>query len=119
MKLIRSAVVLLLVAALVGTAGIQHVTGQDKAKDAKAQDKDKDTKAKDDKAKDKDKDAKGQAVFELYKDRAGEFRFRLKDAEGELLAASGSGYKTKADCQAVIDAIKKEAAKAKVDDQSK
>jgi uncharacterized protein YegP (UPF0339 family) len=59
------------------------------------------------------------AVFEVYKDRGGEFRFRLKDAEGNLLAIAGKGYDKKADCQAVIDAIKKEAAKAKVEDETK
>jgi uncharacterized protein YegP (UPF0339 family) len=64
--------------------------------------------------KDKDKDA--TAVFEVYKDRADEFRFRLKDGEGTLLATSSTGYKTKADCVKVIEQIKKEAAKAKVED---
>src|SRR5262245_33732248 len=59
------------------------------------------------------------AVFELYSDKSGEFRFRLNDAEGSLLATSGKGYKTKPDCQKVIDTIKREAARAKVDDQSK
>jgi uncharacterized protein YegP (UPF0339 family) len=71
------------------------------------------------KDKDKDKD-KGKpaaaAVFELYKDSADEFRFRLKDDEGALLATSGKGYKTKAECQKVIDAIKRDAAKAKVEE---
>jgi uncharacterized protein len=59
------------------------------------------------------------AVFEVYKDKGGEFRFRLKDGDGNLLAIAGKGYEKKADCQAAIDAIKKEAAKAKVEDESK
>ena len=63
--------------------------------------------------------AAATAVLELYKDNAGEFRFRLNDDEGTLLATSGKGYKTKADCQKVIDTIKKGAAKAKLDDQGK
>ena len=67
----------------------------------------------------KDKAAATTAVFEVYKDRGGEFRFRLKDADGNLLAISGKGYDKKADCQAAIDAIKKDAAKAKVEDQTK
>jgi uncharacterized protein YegP (UPF0339 family) len=71
------------------------------------------------KDKDKDKDTKAVATFELYKDSANEFRFRFKDDDGELLATSGKGYKSKADCQKVIDAIKSSAAKAKVDDQTK
>lgn len=70
--------------------------------------------------KDKDKGkSEAATVFELYKDNAGEFRFRLKDGEGSLLASSGKGYRDKADCQKVIDTIKKEAARAKVDDQTK
>jgi uncharacterized protein YegP (UPF0339 family) len=68
--------------------------------------------------KDKPK-APATAVFEVYKDRGGEFRFRLKDADGNVLAISGKGYDKKADCQAAIEAIKKEAAKAKVEDESK
>ena len=58
----------------------------------------------------------GTAVFEVYKDRGGEFRFRLKDAEGNVLAISGKGYDKKADCQAVIETIKKDAAKARVEE---
>jgi uncharacterized protein YegP (UPF0339 family) len=69
--------------------------------------------------KDKPKPVSTTAVFELYKDRGGEFRFRLKDSEGTLLAISGKGYDKKADCQKVIDSIKQYAAKAKVEDDTK
>jgi uncharacterized protein YegP (UPF0339 family) len=69
--------------------------------------------------KDKGKDDKAVATFELYTDSANEFRFRLKDADGDLLATSGKGYKTKADSQKVIDAIKSSAARAALDDQTK
>lgn len=31
--------------------------------------------------------------FELYKDRRGEFRWRLKHANGNILASSSEGYK--------------------------
>jgi len=58
-------------------------------------------------------------TFEMYTDSAGEFRFRLKDADGLLLASSGKGYKTKDDCKKTIEMIQKEAAKAKIDDQTK
>ena len=74
---------------------------------ASAQQKDKD--------KDKGKDAAG-AVFEVYKDKGDEFRFRLNDGEGTTLAISGKGYKTKAECLKVIEEIKKDAAKAKVEE---
>jgi uncharacterized protein len=59
------------------------------------------------------------AIFEVYKDKGGEFRFRLKDADGNLIAIAAKGYDKKADCQKVIEAIKKEAAKAKVEDEEK
>jgi uncharacterized protein YegP (UPF0339 family) len=105
MQSLRTVLVLLVLAAVVGPAGRNFV-------DAQGQ-QDKDKKAQ----KDKDKPQAG-VVFELYKDTAGEFRFRLKDEFG-LLATSGKGYKTKADCQKVIETIRHEAAKAKVDDQTK
>jgi uncharacterized protein YegP (UPF0339 family) len=58
------------------------------------------------------------ATFELYKDRGGEFRFRLKDADGDQVAASHKGYKTKDDAAKVIATIKAEASRARVDDQT-
>jgi uncharacterized protein YegP (UPF0339 family) len=71
----------------------------------------------------KDKDKKSAeaatAVFELYKDSASEFRFRLKTGDGVLLATSGKGYKTMADCQKVISTIKSTAGKAKVEEVAK
>jgi uncharacterized protein YegP (UPF0339 family) len=66
-----------------------------------------------------DRTRRVSASFELYKDKAGEFRFRFKDGEGNLLASSGKGYEKKADCQKVIDLIKREASKARIDDQAK
>ena len=110
MKVIRNVMVLLVLAALAGTPGVQYTAAQDKGKNAKAQDKGKDAKGK---------DAKGQPTFEMYKDSAGEFRFRFKDDDDTLLATSGKGYQTKSDCQRVIDTIRREAAKAKVEDQTK
>jgi uncharacterized protein YegP (UPF0339 family) len=62
---------------------------------------------------------KAVETFELYKDSANELRFRLKDEDGDLLAASGKLYETKAECRKVIDPIKTSAAKATVDDRTK
>jgi uncharacterized protein YegP (UPF0339 family) len=70
-------------------------------------------KPKKDSSKDKGGVAKGGVIFELYKDRGGKYRFRLKQ-EDKLLAIAGKGYPTRAECQKVIDAIKRLAAKAKV-----
>ncbi|MGU3497084.1 YegP family protein [Xanthobacteraceae bacterium A53D] len=57
------------------------------------------------------------AKFEIYKDKAGEFRFRYKASNGETLFAS-EGYKAKASAQSAIDSIKKNAPDAKVEDMS-
>jgi uncharacterized protein YegP (UPF0339 family) len=56
------------------------------------------------------------STFELYKDAGGDFRFRLKNSEGTILAISPKGFKTKDDCTKAIDTIKSDAAKAKVND---
>lgn len=46
--------------------------------------------------------------FEMYKDKAGEFRFRLKATNGQIIATS-EGYKAKAGCQNGIESVKKNA----------
>lgn len=46
--------------------------------------------------------------FEIYKDKAGEFRFRLKARNGEIILAS-EGYKTKASCENGIESVRKNA----------
>ncbi|GAA3145514.1 uncharacterized protein YegP (UPF0339 family) [Kribbella aluminosa] len=56
--------------------------------------------------------------FELYKDKSGEFRFRLKAGNGEIIATSSESYKTKASAINGIDSIKRNAAEANVDDQT-
>ena len=51
--------------------------------------------------------------YELYKDNAGEFRFRLKARNGEIIA-TGEGYASKAGCQNGIASIGKNAPEAAV-----
>ena len=46
--------------------------------------------------------------FEIYNDKAGEFRFRLKARNGEIILAS-EGYKTKASCENGIESVRKNA----------
>jgi hypothetical protein len=48
------------------------------------------------------------AKFELYTDKAGEFRFRLKAGNGENILAS-EGYKQKSSCENGIESVKKNA----------
>lgn len=52
--------------------------------------------------------------FEVYEDKAGEFRFRLKAKNGEIIATS-EGYKTKASCMNGIASVKKNAPDAETE----
>ncbi|MBR3299720.1 MAG: YegP family protein [Clostridia bacterium] len=47
--------------------------------------------------------------FEIYKDKAGEFRFRLKASNGQIIAAS-EGYVKKDSCKNGIESVRKNAA---------
>ena len=49
--------------------------------------------------------------FEVYADKAGEYRFRLKARNGEIIAVS-EGYKTKKSCLNGIESVKKNAPEA-------
>ena len=51
--------------------------------------------------------------FEVYTDKAGEFRFRLKARNGEIIAV-GEGYKAKTSCLNGIESIRKNAPEAEV-----
>ena len=44
--------------------------------------------------------------FECYKDKAGEYRFRLKAGNGETILSS-EGYSSKAGCENGIESVKK------------
>lgn len=52
--------------------------------------------------------------FEMYVDKAGEFRFRLKARNGEIILAS-EGYKAKAGCLNGIESVRKNAPAAPVE----
>ena len=51
--------------------------------------------------------------FEVYTDKAGEFRFRLKARNGQIIAV-GEGYKKKTSCLNGIESIKKNAPEAEL-----
>lgn len=51
--------------------------------------------------------------FELYTDKAGEFRFRLKAKNGQIIAV-GESYKKKPSCLNGIESIKKNAPEAEL-----
>ena len=54
--------------------------------------------------------------FELYTDKAGEFRFRLKATNGQVIAVS-EGYTSKAGCENGIASVKKNAVDAPIEKQ--
>ena len=51
--------------------------------------------------------------FEVYADKAGEFRFRLKATNGQVIAVS-EGYTTLANCLNGVESVKKNAADAPI-----
>ena len=52
--------------------------------------------------------------FEIYLDKAGEIRFRLKATNGQIIGVS-EGYKAMPSCVNGIDSVKKNAADAKIE----
>ena len=65
-----------------------------------------------------DQTVEGYAVekhpkFEIYADKAGEFRFRLKATNGQVIAVS-EGYKAMASCVNGVESVKKNAVDAEV-----
>ena len=53
-------------------------------------------------------EVKKNPKFEIYTDKAGEFRFRLKARNGEIIATS-EGYKAMKSCLNGIDSVKRNA----------
>jgi uncharacterized protein YegP (UPF0339 family) len=60
----------------------------------------------------------GKYKFEVYEDKAKQYRWRLKAPNGQTVASSSEGYKARADCEKAIESIKKGAGKAEVDDKT-
>jgi uncharacterized protein YegP (UPF0339 family) len=57
------------------------------------------------------------AKFEVYKDASGQFRFRLRAANNEIIAVS-EAYTTKAACMNGIESVKENAPVAEIEDQA-
>ncbi|MBO1269969.1 YegP family protein [Arthrobacter cavernae] len=53
------------------------------------------------------------ATFELYRDKTGEYRFRLKAGNGQIIA-TGQGYASRSGALQGIESVKKNAASADV-----
>ncbi len=52
--------------------------------------------------------------FELYEDKAGEYRFRLKAGNGEVIALASEGYSSRASALKGIESVRKNAPDAPV-----
>ena len=57
------------------------------------------------------------ATFELYKGDGGEWRWRLRHENGNIIADSGEGYHNKADAVNGIESVKENAPSAPVEEQ--
>lgn len=53
--------------------------------------------------------------FEVYVDKAGKYRFRLKASNGEIIAV-GESYSSKSACMNGIESVKKNAATAAIEE---
>ena len=62
-------------------------------------------------------DPKAGATFEVYQDKGGEFRWRLRADNTQILATSSEGYKERRSCEAAIESVKKHAPTAPIIDK--
>ena len=58
------------------------------------------------------------ATFELYEDKAGEYRWRLRHENGNIIADSGEGYTSKANAENGIESVMENAPDAPIEDQT-
>ncbi|MBN1693275.1 MAG: YegP family protein [Dehalococcoidales bacterium] len=58
------------------------------------------------------------ATFELYEDKGGEYRWRLRHQNGQIIADSGEGYVNKEDAKNGIQSVKENAPDALIVDQT-
>ncbi len=58
------------------------------------------------------------ADFQIYRDSAGEYRWRMRADNYETIADSSEGYVKKSDCEHGIALVKRDAADAPVEDQT-
>lgn len=65
-----------------------------------------------------DEEKKSAATFEVYKDKSGDFRWRLRAKNTNVIASGGQGYSSKQACLDGIESVKKNAADAAVKEVS-
>jgi len=59
-------------------------------------------------------DLSAMPKFEIYKDAAGKFRWRLKAPNGQIIASSGEAYESRDACKNGIQSVKTNAPKAEI-----
>ena len=65
-----------------------------------------------------DTEKKATATFEIYKDKGGEHRWRLRMQNSKIIATSGEGYSSKRSCEEAIESVKKNAPDAPVEEKT-
>jgi uncharacterized protein len=56
------------------------------------------------------------ATFEVYRDKGGDWRWRLRTTNSQVIATSGAGYKEKRSCLDGIESVKKNAPTAPIEE---
>lgn len=56
-----------------------------------------------------------KATFEIYEDRAGQWRWRLVHDNGNIIADSGEGYASRQKCKQGLESVKQNAPGATVE----
>ncbi|MFA1610610.1 HVO_2922 family protein [Halobellus rubicundus] len=57
----------------------------------------------------------GEAAFEIYEDRGGEYRWRLRHRNGNILADSGQGYAERRNAREGVESVKRNAPNAELE----
>jgi uncharacterized protein YegP (UPF0339 family) len=57
------------------------------------------------------------ATFELYEDSAGDYRWRLRHENGNIIADSGEGYASKQKAKQGIESVRENAPDAGVEEE--
>nr|WP_159900316.1 HVO_2922 family protein [Salinirussus salinus] len=57
------------------------------------------------------------ATFELYEDNAGQYRWRLRHENGNIIADSGEGYASKQKAKQGIESVKQNAPEASIEEE--
>ncbi len=61
-------------------------------------------------------DSNEVGAFEIYEDKAKEYRWRLKDAHGENVASSGEGFRTLSECRTNVALVRALSSQARLDE---